>query len=352
MKLTRLLLTAAIAASAASLSLGAEAAATPKRLGKEKAFDAYDKIIVQNLQDQTLGRIKDLGVDLINGRIVEVLITSDSSLDVAGKIVAVPPLALAPDPANDVYRLDVSTDTFKSAAGIDLSRWVDAGRSDRVAAAYRHFGRETYFLDEGDPANPRDARPKVALGYVERASKLVDLPVGNFQGDKFGKVWSLTLDLPKGRILNVIILSPGNLETKSIVPAMSLAFNATRDALLLDDTKAEFADQPKYIYHAAAYGNDATSHEESYKGPHTHVALEQGSSYFDIDRTVRISRDIRAAKIGSRNVEVGTVDGRVTVRGWVNTEADKARILALAVAASRLEVVDDQISVGLPVAVK
>jgi osmotically-inducible protein OsmY len=77
--------------------------------------------------------------------------------------------------------------------------------------------------------------------------------------------------------------------------------------------------------------------------------LAQGSSYRDIDRTVQISRDIRAAKIGSRNVQVGTVDGRVTLRGWVNTAADKTRILALAVAASRLELVDDQISVGRPV---
>lgn len=348
MKFTQLLLAAAIAASAASLSLWAEAAATPKRLGKEKAFDEYNKIIVKNRQGETLGRIKDLGVDLINGRIVEVFVASDSSLDVGGKIVAVPPLAFVPDQENEVYVLDVSTDTFKAAAAIDLSHWVEAGHSAHVAAAYHHFSRETYFLEEGDQSSPTAARPKVALGYVERTSKLLDLPVGNFQGEKFGKVWSLTLDIPKGRILNVIILSPGNLETKSIAPAMSLTFNATRDALLLDDTKAEFADQPKYIYHAAAFGNDAYSHEESYKGPRTNIALEQGSSYFDIDRTVRISRDIRAAKIGSRNVQVGTVDGRVTLRGWVNTEADKALIVALAVAASRLEIVDDQITVGRP----
>ena len=350
MKLTHLLLAAAIAAiaaSAASRGLWAEAT-TPKRLGKEKAFAEYNKIVVQNLQGQTLGRIVDLGVDLLNGRIVEVFVASDSFLDVGGKIVAVPPLAFVPDPANEVYRLDVSTETFQSAAGIDLSRWVEAGHSAHVAAAYHHFGRETYFLEDGDTANPKDARPKVALGYVERSSKLLDLPVGNFHGEKFGKVWSLTLDIPKGRILNVIILSPGNLETKSIVPALSLAFNATRDALLLDDTKAEFADQPHYIYTAAAFGNDASYERESYQGPLTHVALEQGSSYFDIDRTVRISRDIRAAKIGSRNVQVGTVDGRVTLRGWVNTEADKIRILALAVAASRLEIVDDQITVGRP----
>jgi sporulation protein YlmC with PRC-barrel domain len=345
MKLTQLRLAAAIAAP---LCLWAEAA-TPPRLGKEKAFDEYHKIVVQNLQGQTLGRIKDLGVDLINGRIVEVFIASDRSLDLGGKIVAVPPLALVPDPANEVYRLDVSTETFQSAAGIDLTPWIEAGHSAHVAAAYHHFGRETYFLEEGDTANPKDARPKVSLGYVERSSQLLDRPVGNFQGEKFGKVWSLTLDIPKGRILNVIILSPGNLETKRIVPAMALSFNATRDALLLDDTREEFADQPHYIYTPAAFGNDANYHRESYKGPHTHVALAQGSSYRDIDRTVQISRDIRAAKIGSRNVQVGTVDGRVTLRGWVNTAADKTRILALAVAASRLELVDDQISVGRPI---
>jgi len=47
-------------------------------------------------------------------------------------------------------------------------------------------------------------------------------------------------------------------------------------------------------------------------------------------------------------VQVGTVDGRVTLRGTVPSAADKARIFGIAVAATRPEHVDDQILVREP----
>ena len=130
---------------------------------------------------------------------------------------------------------------------------------------------------------------------------------------------------------------------------MALSFNPARDGLLLDDSKIEYADEPRYIFTEAANGQDAHAKEESYKGPHTSVALEQGSAYRDVDRTVQINRNIRAAKINGRHVEVGTINGRTTLRGWVTTEEDKRRIGEIAIAASRLEVVDNQITVGKPV---
>ena len=328
----------------------ADPAVTPKPLGREKNVVYFMNFEVKNFQGEILGKVHDLGVDLVNGRIVEVLDETDSSLDVGRKIVAVPPLALTPDGTKSVYLLNTSAANFKTAAAIDLSQWTDSGRSDRVAAAYRLFGQEPYFLEEGDVAGKGEARPKVALGYVERTVKLLGLPVANLNGDKFGKVWSLTLNIPKGRILSVIVLAPGNFQTKSIVPAMALSFNAERDGLLLDESVQEYADEPRYLFTEAAYGNGPSSQEESYKGPHTSVALEQGSSYFDIDRTVRIYRNIRTARINNRHVEIGTNDGRVTLRGWVYNEEDKRRIAEIAIAASRLEVVDNQITVGKPVA--
>ena len=369
MKLNSTLLASAVVASAVSLSAWAQTAGSPepaqtvatKRtmspgdpnptpLGAEKAFDEFTHIRIKNFQDESLGKIKDLAIDLINGRIVEVLVETDNSLAPGTKVVAVPPLALYPDLLNQVYRLNATTDQFRSAPAIDLKKWEDHGRSERIAAAYKHFGQLPYFLEEGDTASTTAARPKVSLGYVERSSKILDLPVGNFQQQKFGKVWSLTLDIPNGRILNVIVIAPGNLKTKSIVPAMALAFNATRDGLLLDDTKLEFADEPRYIFTEASYGHEATYKRESLNGPHTSVALEQGNSYRDVDRTVRINRDVRAAKINVRNVEIGTINDRVTLRGWVNTEADKVRIGEIAIAAATLaENVDNQITVGKPV---
>ena len=350
------LLAAAVIISC-SLSLSAPAkdgdGATPKPLGREKILNAFVHIEIKNLQNESLGRIVDLGIDLVNGRIVEVLVQSDGALDVGGKIVAVPPLALRPDPTDEkVYRLDVSTAVFKNAAAIDLAKWEDFGRSDRVAAAYHLFGQETYFLEEGDLASPTARRPKVSLGYVERCNKLLEMPVGNHQGEQFGEVWSLTLDIPKGRILYVIVLAPGNFETKSIIPAMAFDFNAKHDALLLDDTKDEYADEPRYFYTEAAFGNEATFQREAYKGPRTLVALEQGSSYRDIDMTVRIHRGIRAGKINGRNVEVGTVNDRVTLRGWVYSADDKRSIGDIARATTVPELVDNQITVGKPIASK
>lgn len=319
-------------------------------IGAEKSFTPFIYVEVKNFQDESLGSIVDLGVDLINGRIVEVLIESDTALENDNKIVAVPPLALIPDLTDNVYRLNVSTAHFKSAAGIDVTKWTAAGRSDRVAAAYYLFGQEPYFLQEGETASKTDERPKVVLGYVERSSKLLDLPVGNLQGKEFGNVWSLTLNIPEAKILNVIVIAPGNFKTKTVIPATALSFNAKRSALLLDSTKLEYGDEPRYIFTAAAYGNQAYSHQETYRGPRTTVALEQGRSYRDVDLTVLINRNINAAKINRRNVEVGTLDGRVTLRGWAYSEDDRRRMGEIAIAASRKEVVDNQITVGKPVA--
>lgn len=346
------LLAAALLAGGAACTALAQDGATPKPLGREKISHGFIHIEIKNLQDETLGQITDLGLDLVNGRIVEVLVESDSSLDVGGKIVAVPPLALMRDADNKIYRLNVSAEVFKSAAAIELSSWEEAGRSDRIAAAYRLFGEEPYFLEEGDTASRTAARPKVALGYVERCNRLLGMPVGNHQNQQFGEVWSMTLDILQGRILNVIVLAPGNLKTKSIIPAMALSFNAKRDALLLDDTKLEYADEPRYFYTPAAFGNEAYSQRESYRGPRTLTALAQGSSYRDIDMTVRIFRGIRAAKINGRNVEIGTLNDRVTLRGWVHSIEDKNSIAALARATTVPEMVDDQITVGKPAPAK
>jgi sporulation protein YlmC with PRC-barrel domain len=332
----------------ASLTAWAQNEHSTARLGADKGVHDMGDIEIQTFQGEKLGMVKDLGVDLVNGRIVEVLVACDSSLGVGDKIVAVPPLALVPDRLNEIYRLNVSADVFRSAAAIDLSRWTDFGRSDRITAAYRLFGQEPYFLGENETASATAARPKVPLGYVERTSRLLDMQVGNFRDEKLGKVCSFSLDIPKGRIRSVIILSPGNFKTESIVPAMALSFNSVRDALLLNDSKVEYANEPHYIFTEAQYGNSAYSREESYKGPRTYAPLQQGTSYRDVDKTHQIYDRIREAKIASDDVEVGTFESRITLRGWVDTVEDKRLIFQIAVAASRVELVDNQIIVGRP----
>ncbi len=350
MKLKLILLAGAVLAASLSTPVWAQPLTTndPATLGAQKDVGRLVDIEVKNFQDDSLGRVRDLGVDLVNGRIMEVLVASGTFLGMGGKTTAVPPRALFADTTAKCYRLNVSKETFESAPAVDLKTWNDAGRSRSIAAAYRFFRQEPYFLEEGAaPGTTPAGHPKVALGYVERSSKILDMPVGNHQNDQFGTVYSLTMDIPAGRIRNVIISQGGNFQAKSIVPAMALSFNNKRDALLIDDSKAKFDDEPRYVLTASTVvGLPETAEEESYSGPHTDVALVQGTSYFDVDRTVLINRNIRSTKINARNVEVGTINGRVTLRGFVNTEDDRRRIGEIAIAASRLEVVDNQITVG------
>ena len=355
MKIKSNLLVVAALVSCVSLSVSAQTPQpepTHERFGKEKPVNDMNLVYIQNNQGESLGRIKDLAIDLINGRIVEVLVVSGDFLGMGGKVVAVPPLALTADATAGVYRLNVSKEKFKAAPAIDRSEWVDTGRSKRIATAYRYFGQEPYFLEEGDTASRTASRPMVSLGHVERSVKIVGMPVGNYQGEHFGKVRSLTLDILKGRILYVTVLAPDTSKTESVVPAMALSFNSVRDRLLIDDTKEEFTNEPRLVATEAAFGHKGHYKRESYQGPHTLVALEQGHNSRDADRTALINKNIRASKIDVGNLDVGTMYGRVTLRGSVNTEADKLSIGEIACAASRLELVDNQITVNGPVLTK
>ena len=176
--------------------------------------------------------------------------------------------------------------------------------------------------------------------------------VTNLQNEELGKVWIMKLGVLTGIIQSVVIVAPDTSKTKSVVPAMALRFNDARDTLLLDDSLEEFANEPRYSFSEAANGQLAHSKEESYEGPRTSVALEQGANYADVDRTARINRRVLGAKIYVKNVQIATINGRVTLRGWVATEADQKLIGDIAITASRLELVDNQITVGKPVVVE
>lgn len=332
----------------ASLSAESEPAHSPENFGKEKTIRELTHIRVENYQGQSLGRIKDLGIDLVNGRIIEVFVVSGDFLSIGGKIVAVPPLALTIDQSQGVCYLDTSVEDFKAAPALNLSDLPDSNRTALVSAAYHRFGQEPYFLEPGESSSRMASRPKVALGIVQRSNKVLRMPVNNLQNERFGTISGISFDIAKGTIRNVVIASPGFIKTKSIVPATALSFNSTRDALVLDQTKTEFDSQPQIMVTEAANGQKATSVEESYKGPRTNAPLEQGRSYRDIDRTALITRNLRAAKIKGLIFKVGTLDGRVTLRGTATSEASKTRAGVIAISASRLEVVDNQLTVTAP----
>ena len=92
---------AALVAAAISGPVSAQAPAVTKlapvvveapkaEVGPEKIAIPMQYVEIRNFQDERLGQVQDLGISLVNGRIVEVLVVSDNSLGGDQKIGATP----------------------------------------------------------------------------------------------------------------------------------------------------------------------------------------------------------------------------------------------------------------------
>ena len=82
----------------------------------------------------------------------------------------------------------------------------------------------------------------------------------------------------------------------------------------------------------------------------TLTPLAQGNSKADRDTTAQIRKKIVAGKnmsVNARNVKIITVEGRVTLRGPVNTVEEKHLIGEMAAGIARSENVDNQLEVKL-----
>lgn len=358
MKLNRNILLLALGGSCLLPTLMAQQQPDRLPVATPKPVANANFIEVKNIQGEKLGRIRDLSVDLDSGRIIEVLVVSGEFFAIGGKTVSVPPLAFTSDATSEVYTLDVTKEVFDSAPEVDLSKWQAGGQSARIAAAYRLFGQEPYFLTPGEASDASAKYPKTEISLVERMSKINGMDLSNLQGEDFGSISSISMDIPKGRITRIVVLfaddffktpeaegavvSPDTFDVRCVVPSTVLRLNATGDGVVIDSTKLEFAKQPRLTQTEPNFNNRGTTTEEVYQGPRTAFALEQGTSEFDMELTATIKKAIREAKINARRVQIGTLDGRVTLRGSTATDADRTRIAMIAVLASRLEVVDNQ----------
>jgi hyperosmotically inducible periplasmic protein len=226
---------------------------------------------VKNNQDEKLGKVENLAVDVESGRIVQVIISSGGFLGMDKTLTPVPPGALHHDVGQKILLLDVSKEKFDAAPKCDTAKWDEDTQSNRVSEVYDYYGQQPYFAHDGygsanmsaasanslprnmdGTINTAGARPgdtahnvEVArnveennnnistrnpdgtwtrtyysngsgtkaswsnLGYVQKSSKLMGASVNNLQDEKIGKVNNLIVDLPAGRIVGVIISSGG-----------------------------------------------------------------------------------------------------------------------------------------------
>jgi sporulation protein YlmC with PRC-barrel domain len=348
-----------------------------ERLGRaEKASDIIG-MEVKNYQDEKLGKVNDLAVDLETGRIVQVILSSGGFIGVGDTLVAVPPGALHRDATNKLIHLNADKEKLKAAPRFEMSTSAEGCDSNEVAEVYRYYGEEPYFAatDQTTPIPNSSTR----LGYVQKASKVMDLSVKNLQDEQLGKVENLLVDLPAGRVVAVIVSSGGFLgigDELSAIPPTALRFNSERDTLQLDVSKEALSNaphfkanqwpdigQPSYahgVYRAyrvepyfttnTVAAADKTVRNVRDSAGKTLTTLDQGNSTADRDRTAQIRKEIVAGKgmsVNARNVKIITIDGQVTLRGPVNSEEEKRLIGEIAARIAQPENVKNQLQAKL-----
>jgi len=320
---------------------------------KAESFTEFIGLEVRNLQNERLGVVKHITVDLENARVVEVIVIPDPAI--AGRnapALAVPPRAVSLDSRAHVLRLDASKAKFAGAPRYSAAHMDSDTQRNRVAQVNRHFGLEPWFFTEGQKVvkNAKILR----LGYVQRTDQVLRLPIQNHEGEYIGRVGTLRMDLPKGQIVHVVVVTNKASSARSVIQARALKFNGAKDGLILDSTMAELAGEPHFRW---VNGSRTSYQEEAYvnrevkadKGLHSEqneqdgkvrnaIPMEEGESYRDDEKTRRINTAIQAdptLSANAKNVEVVTLNAQTTLRGHVNTAADKERIGAIAMKAGR-----------------
>src|SRR5678815_4919577 len=119
--------------------------------GAAKASDVIG-MTVKNYQDEKLGKVDDLAVDVESGRVIQVILSTGGFIGIGDTLTAVPPGALHHDVANKVLHLDAGKEKLKSAPKFEMSKWADYSDSDHLSEVYRHYGEEPAFtfIHKGD----------------------------------------------------------------------------------------------------------------------------------------------------------------------------------------------------------
>ncbi len=100
---------------------------------------------VHNLQDEKLGQLEDVLVDLGSGRLVAAVISSGGFLGMGNELSAVPPGALKLSSDGTSLRLDASKGMLAAAPHFKNDQWPDFTESSYTDVVYRVYRQEPYF---------------------------------------------------------------------------------------------------------------------------------------------------------------------------------------------------------------
>jgi len=100
---------------------------------------------VYNLEDEKLGSIQEIMLDVQHGRIAYAVLSHGGMLGLGDKLYAIPWSALTLDTDNKRFILDISTDRLSEADGFDKDNWPSMADEIWARQAYDFYGQPPYW---------------------------------------------------------------------------------------------------------------------------------------------------------------------------------------------------------------
>ncbi|MET3132997.1 sporulation protein YlmC with PRC-barrel domain [Oxalobacteraceae bacterium GrIS 1.11] len=97
---------------------------------------------VYNLQDEDLGDIKEIMIDMRSGQIAYAVLSFGGWLGMGDKLFAVPWQSLRLDTSNKRFLLDTSKEQLKTAPGFDRDHWPDMASAEYSSQLHNFYGTQ------------------------------------------------------------------------------------------------------------------------------------------------------------------------------------------------------------------
>jgi osmotically-inducible protein OsmY/sporulation protein YlmC with PRC-barrel domain len=129
------------------------------RLGQIQKASKLMGFAVKNLQDEKIGKVDNLLVDVQSGRIVAVVVSSGGFLGMNDELSAVPPTALRFNSGRDTIQFETTKELLSAAPHFKANQWPDFSQTGYSGGVYSAYNAEPYFKTGADatPGNTRNS---------------------------------------------------------------------------------------------------------------------------------------------------------------------------------------------------
>lgn len=103
----------------------------------------HDKVV--NLEGQDIGRIEELMIDVVSGRVAYAVLSFGGILGVGGKLFALPWSTLTIDESHKRFVVNVDKHMLEEMQGFDKDHWPDLNDLDFAQGVYRQWGATPYW---------------------------------------------------------------------------------------------------------------------------------------------------------------------------------------------------------------